>query len=118
MWWTRKRIYTAIALLLTSAWLVFALWPGARFPSAYERVQLGDSQETVRLLFLYPPTVRQGSGKTLYWEGVPRGVEPSACVAEYWYRLPLPFAIFGDPKWVIGFDTTGKVISKYHYESD
>lgn len=107
------RSVTALA-----GWLVFGLWTLLHFPNSYARVQVGDTVETVRALFLCPPSVRPGSGKTLYWEGTPRGIDPSECVQEYWYRLPLPFAFFGDPQWTIGFDTTGKVISKYHYESE
>jgi len=111
-----RRVSTITAVVLLG-WLGFGLALNVLYPAAFARVHLDMDAATVRRLFTFPPTIVSGGSTSINWDGMPRKIDPKQAAYRLSYSLPLPFALFGDPRWVIDIDRAERVIGKYKYDS-
>ncbi len=111
-----KRIlkWTVVAAALAvSSYLGYGLWLGHSRASGYERVERGDPEERV-IGLLGRPDRTTGRPENVSWDEADIRTNAGECVRECWYADPI--TICGE-EWTVGFDTRGRVVSKYHYVS-
>jgi hypothetical protein len=98
-------------LLLFFATVAYQDW---RYVHPWQRVARGDSEDHVIALLGRPHRVTDARGDKVAWESE-HTIEWSDahCVKQYHY---IPFSITGE-EYLVGFDASGRAVSKYHVTS-
>lgn len=109
--WLKALAICTMAMVLAGIGCgVWKMQESAERERAYHEIERGDTKEAVTLAMGTPDAV----GRVipyLWWGKEYIGPNDSVCEEEYRYaRFPPPGL------WIIGFDTQGRVVSKY-YES-
>jgi|SRR5689334_14961374 len=111
-----KRILVSIGLSLlwgVLAYLAWAFMERARYDTAFERVAVGESLESVLAQFGSPSHLEPHHETGGYDRG-DRSVCAGSCWLRLWYEVPLTF---GTAPLSIDFDAQQKVITKYRWSS-
>ena len=116
----QRRILQLVAFVAAVPVALFLLWFATvayqdwRYVHPWQRVVRGDSEDRVVALLGQPHRITAERGYKIAWESE-RTIDwgEGECVKQYHY---IPFSITGE-EYIIGFDSSGRAVTKFHITS-